>query len=66
MANVRMHSVADTLLGPQSHWNRTFQLPEGTPLLDVLAAITAVSIVGSELAAAEHVIARPTALVAIN
>jgi hypothetical protein len=31
-----------------------------------LAAITAVSIVGSELAAAAHVIARPTALVAIN
>ena len=41
-------------------------MPEETPVLDALAAITAVSIVGSELAAAEHVIARPTALVAIN
>ena len=41
-------------------------MPEDTPVLDALAAITAVSIVGSELPAREHVIARLAALVAVN
>ncbi len=41
-------------------------MPEETPVLDALAAITAVSIVGSELPAREHVIARLAALVAVN
>ncbi len=41
-------------------------MPEETPVLDALAAITAVSIAGSELPAREHVIARLAALVAVN
>ena len=41
-------------------------MPEDTPVLDALAAITAVSIVGSELPARELVIARLAALVAVN
>ena len=41
-------------------------MPEETPVLDALAAITAVSIVGSELPAREHVIARLAALVAVD
>ena len=41
-------------------------MSEDTPVLDALAAITAVSIVGSELPAREHVIARLAALVAVN
>jgi hypothetical protein len=41
------------------------QMPEDTAVLDALAAITAVSIAGSELPAREHV-ARLAALVAVN
>ena len=41
-------------------------MPEDTPVLDALAAITAVSIAGSELPARELVIARLAALVAVN
>ena len=41
-------------------------MPEDTPVLDALAAITGVSIAGSELPAREHVIARLAALVAVN
>ena len=41
-------------------------MPEETPVLDALAAITAVSIVGSELPAREHVIARLAALIAVD
>lgn len=41
-------------------------MPEDTPVLDALAAITAVSLAGSELPAREHVIARLAALVAVN
>ena len=41
-------------------------MPEETPVLDALAAITAVSIVGSELPAREHMIARIAALVAVD
>jgi len=41
-------------------------MPEDTPVLDALAAMTAVSIAGSELPAREHVIARLAALVAVN
>ena len=41
-------------------------MPEDTPVLDALAAITAVSIAGSELPSREHVIARLAALVAVN
>jgi hypothetical protein len=41
-------------------------MPEETPVLDALAAITAVSIAGSQLPAREHVIARLAALVAVD
>ena len=41
-------------------------MPEDTPVLDALAAITGVSIAGGELPAREHVIARLAALVAVN
>ncbi len=41
-------------------------MPEETPVLDALAAITAVSIVEGELPAREHVIARLAALVAVD
>ena len=41
-------------------------MPEDTPVLDALAAITAVSIAGSELPAREHVIARLAALIAVD
>lgn len=41
-------------------------MPEETPVLDALTAITAVSIAGSELPAREHMIARIAALVAVD
>jgi hypothetical protein len=41
-------------------------MPEETPVLDALAAMTAVSIAGSELPAREHIIARLAALVAVD
>ncbi len=41
-------------------------MPEETPVLDALTAITAVSIAGSELPAREHMIARIAALVAVG
>lgn len=41
-------------------------MAENTPVLDALAAMTAVSIAESELAPREHVIARLSALVAVN
>ncbi len=41
-------------------------MPEETPVLDALSAITAVSIVGSELPAREHIVARLAALIAVD
>lgn len=41
-------------------------MSEETPVLDALSAITAVSIVGSELPAREHIIARLAALIAVD